>query len=150
MTVGTLALLHWERYATAGAEHLCEIPPTSLGALASELKRTLGSHGVRFVGEAAQNVRRVALNLGAAGGEAHLRTLRENGRGRAGGGRAARVGDERVRARQHAAGWPKAVIVVGHQASEEAGMRALADWLRPRVPRLTVTHVPSGDAFTYV
>jgi putative NIF3 family GTP cyclohydrolase 1 type 2 len=150
VTVGTLALLHWERYATAGAEHLCELPPTSVGALASELKRTLGSHGVRYVGDPAQSVRRVALNVGAAGGQTHLRTLRQTDAD------ALLVGElqewetsEYVRD-SNAAGWPKAVIVVGHEASEEAGMRALADWLRPRVPGLAVTHVPAGDAFTYV
>jgi putative NIF3 family GTP cyclohydrolase 1 type 2 len=150
VTTGLLAQLRWERYATPGAEHLCELPPTSVGALASELKRTLGSHGVRFVGDPAQSVKRVALGVGAAGGETHLRTLRQTDAD------ALVVGElhewetsEYVRD-SNAAGWPKAVIVVGHGASEEAGMRALADWLRPRVPSLTVTHVPSGDAFTYV
>jgi putative NIF3 family GTP cyclohydrolase 1 type 2 len=49
-----------------------------------------------------------------------------------------------------AAGWPKAVVVVGHEASEEAGMRELAEWLRGRQPGVSVTHVPAGDAFTYV
>ncbi len=38
-----------------------------------------------------------------------------------------------------------AVIVVGHGLSEEAGMAALADWLRQRLPGLPITHVPAGD-----
>jgi putative NIF3 family GTP cyclohydrolase 1 type 2 len=150
VTMGTLALLGWERYAKAGAEHLCEIPATSVAALAAELKRKLGSHGGRFVGDPALGVRRVALNVGAAGGETHLRTLRQTDVD------ALVVGElhewetsEYVRD-SNAAGWPKAVIVVGHEASEEAGMRVLADWLRPRVPGLTVTHLPAGDAFSYL
>ena len=30
-------------------------------------------------------------------------------------------------------------------ASEEGGMAHLADWLRPHLPGIAITHVPSGD-----
>ena len=150
VTTGTLALLGWESTAKAGAENVREIPPATLASLAAELKRKLGSHGVRFVGDPALVVRRVTLNLGAAGGESQITMLRQTDVD------ALVVGElhewetsEYVRD-SAAAGWPKAVIVVGHEASEEAGMRALVDWLRPRVPGVSVTHVPAGDAFTYV
>ncbi len=90
------------------------------------------------------------LSLGAAGGESQITMRRQTDVD------ALVVGElhewetsEYVRD-SAAAGWPKAVIVVGHEASEEAGMRALADWLRPRVAGVSVTHLPAGDAFTYV
>ena len=44
-------------------------------------------------------------------------------------------------------GMSRALIVVGHEISEEAGMAYLVDWLRPRVPGVPITHVPSGDPF---
>jgi putative NIF3 family GTP cyclohydrolase 1 type 2 len=150
VTTGTLALLGWERYAKAGSENVCEVPPATVAALAAELKNKLGSHGSRFVGDPALVVRRVGLILGAAGGESQITMLRQTDV------------DALVVRELHewetseyvrdsaAADWPKAVIVVGHEASEEAGMRALADWLRPRVAGVSVTHLPAGDAFTYV
>jgi hypothetical protein len=52
---------------------------------------------------------------------------------------------EYVRDAAHA-GQNRAALVVGHAASEEPGMKWLADWLRPRFPAVTVTHVPLRDA----
>jgi len=150
VTAGTVAVMGWERYVKPRGGDVCEIPPVPVSELALRLKQKLGSHGVRYVGDPAQGVRRLALNVGASGGESHLRMLRQRDVD------ALVVGElhewetsEYVRDSM-AAGWPKAVIVVGHQASEEAGMRALADWLRPRVAGVSVTHLPAGDAFTYV
>lgn len=150
VVTGTLKALGWERYAVADTDGVCEIPPTPVATLAASLKEKLGSHGVRFVGQPGMPCRRVGLNLGAAGGEAQIRSLRRTDVD------ALVVGElhewetsEYVRD-SGAAGWPKALIVLGHAASEEAGMRELAEWLRPRFPVLSVTHVPTGDAFTYV
>jgi putative NIF3 family GTP cyclohydrolase 1 type 2 len=47
-------------------------------------------------------------------------------------------------------GLPKAVIVLGHERSEEPGMAYLADWLKERLPEIPVQHIPSGDPFQYV
>jgi putative NIF3 family GTP cyclohydrolase 1 type 2 len=150
VTIGTLKALGWERFAVRGEEELCDVPPATLASLAATLKQRLGSHGVRFVGDPSLACRRVALSLGAAGRETHVRLLRRTDVD------ALVVGElqewetsEYVRD-SGAAGWPKAVVVVGHAASEEAGMRELAEWLRPRQPALKITHVPAGDAFIYV
>jgi putative NIF3 family GTP cyclohydrolase 1 type 2 len=150
VTVGTLKALGWEGFAVRGDEELCDIPAATVVSLAATLKQKLGSHGVRFVGDPGLTCRRLALSLGAAGRESHIRLLRRTDVD------ALIVGElqewetsEYVRD-SGAAGWSKAVVVVGHAASEEAGMRELAEWLRPRHPGLKVTHVPAGDAFTYV
>ncbi|HSD29082.1 MAG TPA: Nif3-like dinuclear metal center hexameric protein [Vicinamibacteria bacterium] len=150
VTAGTLKALGWERLAVRDAEGVCEVPPTPVASLAASLKEKLGSRGVRFVGDPGLTCHRVGLSLGAAGGESQIRSLRRTDVD------ALVVGElhewetsEYVRD-SGALGWPKAVIVLGHAASEEAGMRELAEWLRPRFPALKVTHVPAGDAFTYV
>ncbi len=46
-----------------------------------------------------------------------------------------------------AQGLAKALIVTGHEVSEEAGMAYLAEWLRDRIPDVPITHIPSGDPF---
>jgi hypothetical protein len=49
-----------------------------------------------------------------------------------------------------AQGKRRALIVLGHANSEEAGMAWLVDWLRPRFPDVEVTHVGVGDPFHFV
>jgi putative NIF3 family GTP cyclohydrolase 1 type 2 len=48
-----------------------------------------------------------------------------------------------------AAGRKKALIVLGHCDSEEAGMEYLAEWLRPLFPGVPVHFVPAGNPFAY-
>ena len=43
-----------------------------------------------------------------------------------------------------------ALIILGHSVSEEPGMEALADWLSPKIPGITISHIPSGDPFTWL
>lgn len=45
------------------------------------------------------------------------------------------------------AGLRKAIILLGHCASEEAGMRHLADWLAGLIPTVPVKFIPAGDPF---
>jgi putative NIF3 family GTP cyclohydrolase 1 type 2 len=150
VTMGTLKVLGWERFAVKGDEEVCDVPPTTLASLAATLKQTLGSHGVRFVGDPGLTCRRVALSLGAAGRESHVRALRQADVDALVVGELSEWETSEYVRDSGAAGWPKAVVVVGHAVSEEAGMRELASWLGPRQPALKVTHVPAGDAFTYV
>jgi putative NIF3 family GTP cyclohydrolase 1 type 2 len=150
VTVGTLKALGWERFAAKGDEELCDIPPSTLASLAATLKQKLGSRGVRFVGDPGLACRRIALSLGAAGRETHVRLLRRPDVDALVVGELSEWETSEYVRDSAAAGWPKAVVVVGHEASEEAGMRELAEWLRGRQPGVSVTHVPAGDAFTYV
>jgi hypothetical protein len=41
------------------------------------------------------------------------------------------------------------MIVLGHIASEQAGMDEFARWLRPIVPGVRVDFVPTRDPFTF-
>jgi putative NIF3 family GTP cyclohydrolase 1 type 2 len=46
-----------------------------------------------------------------------------------------------------AEGRRKALILLGHEVSEEAGMEYCARWLRPLFPSLPVTFIPAGEPF---
>ena len=46
-----------------------------------------------------------------------------------------------------ALGQGKAVIMISHQALEEWGMEAFAEWLRPEVPEVPVEWISSGEPF---
>jgi hypothetical protein len=44
-------------------------------------------------------------------------------------------------------GYPKGLIVVGHAASEEPGMRRIIPWLEKRLPAVTIRFVPTVSPF---
>jgi hypothetical protein len=46
-----------------------------------------------------------------------------------------------------AQGRRKGLIVIGHDLSEEAGMRECADWLRGFVTEVPVEFLPAGEPF---
>ena len=143
---GVLDALGWKDHARRDNPRVCEIPPTTLPELAVILKERLGTTRVLAAGDPRRRYRTIGLMVGAAGGEAQMRFAQDTGV------EVLVVGElaewetsEYVRDAFHA-GQNRAVLVVGHAASEEPGMKWLADWMRPRFPGVTVTHVPLRDA----
>ena len=49
-----------------------------------------------------------------------------------------------------AMGQKKALIVMGHQPSEEAGMAWMTEWLKKIFPSINMKHQPSGLGYSYV
>ena len=47
-------------------------------------------------------------------------------------------------------GLNKALIVLGHDRTEEAGMKYLPDWLRPLLPGVPVSFIEAGEPFSYL
>ena len=136
--------LGWQRDA-GGEWPIYTIEAATLDDLAAWLKRRLGAASVRVSGPADLRCRRVALLVGAIGGAVHIATLRRDDVD------ALVCGEinewETCEYARDAAfhGRPKGLIVVGHAASEEAGMAYLAEWLRPLLPGVPVAHVPAGE-----
>jgi putative NIF3 family GTP cyclohydrolase 1 type 2 len=146
VVTGVLESLGWKDLARPDDPRVCDIPPMSLAELATIFRERLGTMRVLAVGDPRQRYRTVGLMVGAAGGESQMRFARETGV------EVLVVGElaewetsEYVRDATHA-GLSRAALVVGHAASEEPGMKWLAEWLRPRFPGVTVTHVPLRDA----
>ena len=42
------------------------------------------------------------------------------------------------------------LIILGHAVSEEPGMEWVAEWLRPRLKDIKVTHIASKNPFTWI
>jgi len=146
VVTGVLESLGWKDFAHPDDPRVCEIPPMSLPELATIFRERLGTMRVLAVGDPGRRYRTVGLMVGAAGGESQIRFARETGV------EVLVVGElaewetsEYVRDATHA-GLSRAALVVGHAASEEPGMKWLAEWLRPRFPGVNVTHVPLRDA----
>lgn len=147
---GFVKLLGWEGYVDAESGYIANIPPLPLPDLIAHLKTRLGMPTLRVVGPQEMTCARVALVLGAVPGDWQIKAFQE--------GKVDTVicGEttewqtcEYVRDAV-AGGWQKALLVLGHEKSEEAGMDYLVEWLRPKVPGVTITHVPAGDPLRFV
>lgn len=126
--------------------YVCAIPQTTLAALADTLKARLGISALRVAGPDELPCRRVALLPGSPPGQLHMLAL---GRDDVDVLVTGEINEweacEYVRDANRL-GRPRGLIVLGHAASEEAGMAWLATWLRERLPGVAVTHVPTGEA----
>jgi putative NIF3 family GTP cyclohydrolase 1 type 2 len=47
-------------------------------------------------------------------------------------------------------GQKTSLIVLSHAVSEEAGMEYAAEWLKPKVPGIKVTHIASKNPFSFL
>jgi putative NIF3 family GTP cyclohydrolase 1 type 2 len=141
MMSGVLADLGW-----GADEHgIVDLGGMRFGDVVDHVSRALGAARPRWIGDPELSVRTLGIAVGAPGGQFQMRLLQRVDALLAG-----EVNEwettEYVRD-AITAGIPKALVVAGHEPTEEAGMRHLATWLADLVPGLAITHVPSGDPF---
>ena len=142
---GMLQALNWSQYAQADSPYLT-LPPTTLGDLTAYVKEKLGAQRAQVVGRPDMPCSKIALTPGSPGGVYQVGVLQGDVEVLIIGETSEWQVPEYIRDAQFQ-GLSKALIVLGHEASEEAGMAYLVDWLHPQFPDLTITHVPSGDPF---
>jgi putative NIF3 family GTP cyclohydrolase 1 type 2 len=154
---GLLETLGWKEYLNKNIAqpHCYTIPSTTLSALVEFFKKTLGMRVIQIVGDPETKCRRVGILVG--GGSLGL-------------GReempAKLMNDEQLDVivcgeitewtltayvRDAAAlGFNKALIIVGHERSEEPGMKELANRLQPLLKEIPVTFIDAGEPFSYL
>jgi putative NIF3 family GTP cyclohydrolase 1 type 2 len=153
---GLLENLGWKQYLNKNLPHphCYTIPATTVAALADFFKKKLGMKVIQIVGDTGMKCSRVGILVG--GGSLGL-------------------GDEKMPAtlmneqqldvmvcgeitewtlsayvRDAAAlGFNKAMIVVGHERSEEPGMKELAKRLQPLLDGIPVHFLDAGEPFIY-
>lgn len=147
---GVISKLGWEHYQIDNGKPLYKLPETTVGDLIAFVKQRLSISTVRLVGDPNMPCTTIAFLPGAPGAEWQIPVL----------------ADEEVEvmltgelhewetsecARDAVLqGRRKALIVLGHANSEEAGMEYLVEWLHPRFPGVPMQHVPVGDAFQFL
>ena len=147
---GMVKALGWEKFQRTASPYLFVMPETTVKQLAEEMAKKLDSPVVRVVGVPEMKVSKVALSPGAAGAEAEMRALeRENVE-------VLLVGETRewetveYVADAVTQGWKKALIVIGHIPSEQAGMEECARWLKGFVKDVPVEFVAAKQPFWLV
>lgn len=142
---GIVRVLGWQKYSTESG--LFVLPETTLEALAASVKSKLGTVAPRVIGDRNMKATRVALVPGAAGFATHLRMLQRDDV------EVLLIGEvpewETIEyvADAVAQGKRKALVLLGHIPSEQAGMEDCAQWLKTFVPEVPVAYVPAVEPF---
>ena len=147
---GLLDKLMWKPYVTDESDtRIIELPETRLSGLIEHVKSRLGITMVRYIGDPDQLCRKVLLLPGAMGGQNHIElTSKHNPDVLIIGEVQEWTTPEYIRDR-NASGKETALIVLGHNESEDAGSIYMKDWLLQNVPGVDVTHVNSGNPFRF-
>jgi len=149
--MGVLQALGWDKYYNENNPPLTILPnPVPLTNLISHLKKNLAIDQLKYIGDLAQPCTRVVLAPGAAGGRRQIEEIQrlqpdcficgelnewETSE---------YIRDARIQ------GKTTSLIVLGHAVSEEPGLEWLVPVLKQKAPGIPVTHLPSGDAFSFM
>ncbi|HKW26269.1 MAG TPA: Nif3-like dinuclear metal center hexameric protein [Terriglobales bacterium] len=137
----------WEKYRRPYEQNIFTLPPTTVGQLAAALQAKLNSRIVRIVGDPGLRVTDVAYLPGASGESKEIKALERDDVQVLVAGEAREWETVEYVRDAAAEGRAKALILLGHEVSEESGMEYCARWLRGLFPRIPVTFVPAGEPF---
>lgn len=154
---GLLKEIGWKDYLIEGQEypHCYEIPEMSLVELSNFFKEKLDMQVIQIVGSPETKCKRVGILVGGASlglgvEEMPMTLMREKNLD-------VMVCGDIIEwtltpyVRDAAAlGMNKALIVLGHERSEEAGMKYMAEWLAPMLDGVTVHFIDCKEPFTYL
>ncbi|WP_338873328.1 Nif3-like dinuclear metal center hexameric protein [Spirosoma sp. SC4-14] len=146
---GMLSALGWEKNVDPENPQVLLLPTTTVGQIIAHAKQKLGIKQLRLVGDISQKCQRVLLLPGAAGGRNQIMAIEKTKPDVVLLGEASEwETPEYIRdARQQ--GQMISLVVLGHIMSEAAGMEWLVSWLKPKVPGVKVSYIPSGNPFSY-
>jgi len=148
---GFVAQSGWKKFQNPGPAgeqgFLFTLPETTLQFLALDLKRRFHARAIRIVGDPAMKVTKVGYVPGAAGEAMQIKALHRDDV------QVIVVGEipewETILYARDAQlqGRKKALILLGHTLSEEAGMDNCATWLGPLFPGTKIDFIPAGEPY---
>jgi putative NIF3 family GTP cyclohydrolase 1 type 2 len=145
MIMGLIQTLGWQSYMDAGNPSLLTIPKTTLLELSRMLAKRLNAQTLRVIGDPSLSVTQVAIRPGAAGTQKQILALRADQVEVLLAGEVPEWETVEYVRDASAQGRHKALILLGHEVSEEDGMKQCAEDLRPLFPKLQVVFIPAGQ-----
>jgi putative NIF3 family GTP cyclohydrolase 1 type 2 len=145
--VGMTKALGWEPYKDAQDSRLFRLPRTTVDALATDLKKRLKIPTLRVVGDPTLSITRAAFSAGFPGFDTHRRLLQRDDvevlvMGEAHEWETIEYAADAIDQKRH-----KALIVLGHIPSEQAGMEECARWMKGFVSEVPIHFIPTADPF---
>jgi putative NIF3 family GTP cyclohydrolase 1 type 2 len=143
---GVLDALGWSSAVSPACPRIIALEATPARAIIAHAVAGLGgTRPALVVGDSERVCRRIGVLVGASGGESHLRFLRDQKPDLLLCGELNEWETSEYVRDAIQLGFPMTLAVLGHATTEEAGMRWLAEWMRPLLPGVEVVHVPAGD-----
>jgi putative NIF3 family GTP cyclohydrolase 1 type 2 len=143
--LGMTKALGWQAYQNPSDPNLFTLPQQTLAELAESVKNKLGIHAMRVAGDPNLRVTQVALLPGAAGEARQIALLERNDV------QVLLIGEvpewETIEYAADAASErrPKALILMTHIVSEQAGMEECARWLKTFITDTPIEFVPTKE-----
>ena len=144
---GMVQALGWGKYQSAENPHLFTVPEITLEKLAADVAKRLNTPVLRVVGNPEMKVTKLALSPGSAGFERETHALEMDNV------EVLLVGETRewetveYAADATSEGKKKALIVIGHVPSEQAGMEECVRWMKTFVKDVLIEFVPTKQPF---
>ena len=145
IAAGMVRELGWEKNADPNDLKNLTFPGTPLAQFARDIEEKLQARTMRVLGDPEMPVRRVTTSWGYIGAGIPLISRPDID--------VLVCGETRewelVEYVQDmiSCGKRKALIVIGHVASEQAGMKLCAEWLKPLVPEVPIEFIPAREPF---
>ncbi len=147
IATGMMQELGWEKYAVPEGRNRFVLPPMTLAALAAEVKTRLKAASLRVVGDPKSQVSRVVGQWGYNDRAGGIRALSREDVDVLICGEAREWEVVEYAQDQIASGKKKGLIVIGHVASEQAGMKYCAAWLKEFIKEVPIDFVPAAEPF---
>lgn len=144
---GMVRKLGWEKFQDPKNQYLFTLPETTVGRLAAFLEKTLGLHAMRVVGDRRMKITRVAFSPGAAGFGREAVALEMPDVQVLITGESREWETVEYVADAGAEGRRKALIMLSHVPSEQAGMEECARWLKTFLPGVRIDFMATKDPF---
>jgi putative NIF3 family GTP cyclohydrolase 1 type 2 len=146
---GLVSALGWEKSLDPQKPYLLQINSASLESIIDLAKKKLNIAHVRYIGDKTQRCSRIAFIPGAAGGRTQMNAIATEKPDLLIIGELEEWETSEYVRDLRSSGEKTALLVLGHIVSEEPGLEWLEKWLQPQIPAIKITHIPSGDAFSW-
>jgi len=144
---GMVHALGWEKYQHADDPKVFTIPETTLAKLASDTAKRLDAATMRVVGNPDMKVTKIAISPGFAGFVRETHALEQDNVEVLLTGETREWETVEYAADAVTEGKRKALIVIGHIPSEQAGMEECTRWLKTFITNVPIEFVPAKQPF---
>ncbi len=145
--LGMVDQFGWKSYQSKAGPHFFTLPGSTVGQIAASIKARTGARSIRIVGDPDLRVTGIALLPGYAGSDNQIKDLEREDVDLLVAGESSEWETVPYVQDAVAQGRHKALILLGHEVSEEAGMEECARWVRTIIPEIPVAFISAGEPF---
>lgn len=145
--LGMTKTLGWTQYQHADTPHLFTFPETTLESFGEQIKSKLNVRGLRMVGSPNAKFTKIGFLPGAAGSARQIAMLERSDVELLVVGETVEWETVEYVADAVSEGKRKALIIIGHIPSEQAGMEECTSWLKTFVTEVPIEFIDAKEPF---